>query len=718
MTHFLLSWHGTILCYEKTRLFAASVNDVMTGRASPLLLDQHETLSDGPDCLEVVTGVSQDPVRALALRSGDRYLTCDPDLSLRLSAHCDRWKFFLPLPDCALATLDVLASRTRIGQELRVSEGRLWEAALQLDETGFDPAGFTTDETGAIGHSPTECTLTPWPNETVGDAISSARAACDTGTDRPTFPVWARWEDLPGQVALTSSEPHEPAHLYILGRLCTLLDLFAEAHSCLDALKGAMVEADRLWAKSIVAKSAGDTEGSTALLSRAILSSATDRLDKETIRDCLALVQTGELNQLALWRDHWAKPLFNFDDTFNRALIPGNLPEEAAHHLKQEYYWALEDHWQKCPQSDRIRFLARETALNGESHALSVLRGHEKWLAGDPDAANLHYTEARKHALRSGMQFIHFNQGVFSWLTETTIAPDPNPLSLASWTWRAAPVRTTSPDLCIVAGCDTHYFRFIPKFIASLVQAADTAASPGAIHLYLGVVRPSAEQLEFLESCRATLEAQESNVSLGFAHGSLSYEDAASFTCVRYLMMPEIVRRTHCPILTCDMDAIIPRDFLSQYETLRTSFDYGFRLYAFDRQGVQSMGEPWGFGAGISYFGEPERLPLLANELHDYIVTAYRMENPTNWCIDQCALSAIYHRHLGPLWHELRIRFMDDDPALVVMPHHLGLDKQRFSAWDGIVDTASVFEALGLDPAQALRLGKPSRSQRKTASMF
>lgn len=70
----------------------------MTGRASPLLLDQHETLSDGPDCLEVITGVSQDPVRALALRSGDRYLTCDPDLSLRLSAHCDRWEFFLPLP--------------------------------------------------------------------------------------------------------------------------------------------------------------------------------------------------------------------------------------------------------------------------------------------------------------------------------------------------------------------------------------------------------------------------------------------------------------------------------------------------------------------------------------------------------------------------------------------------------------------------------------------
>lgn len=182
----------------------------------------------------------------------------------------------------------------------------------------------------------------------------------------------------------------------------------------------------------------------------------------------------------------------------------------------------------------------------------------------------------------------------------------------------------------------------------------------------------------------AFFSEKDRGMDVSFAHGQLSYANEATYTCIRYLMLPHIVGQCHCPVLTADCDGYFPQDFPALWQELKSGSDYGFRLYAYNHEGKQIGGEPWGFGAGLSYFGETELLPQIGRYLHNYVQRTYSPENPTNWCIDQCALAQAYSRFVAPRWNDLRIRFMDEGTPLMVMPHHVG-GKDALLEHDGAV---------------------------------
>lgn len=707
MPRFLLSWHGTILCHDTTRLFLALPAMAATGYALPVLLDETNDLVEGPSSLTVIPNVAHDFIDAIGLGSGGSFLTAIPDDTLRLSEACDRWEQFLPVSLDMLPALDALTSRSWMDREGHVARGRLAEFTLALGERRLALDGFEAAPDGTFHHTTTNLFLRPWPDEKVGCALSAVLVALQIGkTDRET--IWAQLPELARQITLVLAEPNQSGHLYYLARLCTLVGLFSEAHLCLEALAGAVNEADRLWARSIVAKSAEDEEAAILLLSKAFTLGARATLDDDAIEHGVARIFSRDDTHRNFMGILGKIRGVSFTDAFDLALVPGKLSPHASHETKAAYYEALEVNWCACPQAGRSAFIARETRLNGVSHSLRLIQGHASWLDGEVAEANAHYDAARILAVQNGFEFMHFNCGAYSWLTDTPRPPEPHALSVAAWQWHWASLPETPPEICLVAGCDATYFRFVPKLLASLIQAAENAEPPAFFHLVLGIADPNDEQVVFLKACSAALIEKNLNVRISFACGPLSYPDGASFSCIRYLILPEIAKRHACSVLTLDIDAMIPRDFSSLVRTLKADYDYGFRLYAFDREGRQFFGEPWGFGAGVSYFGEPDRLPQIAQALHDYIVTAYRTSNTTNWCVDQCALSGVYHRYIAPRWNTLRMRFMDDDPAIIVMPHHVSMDKQAFGAWDGIVDMAPVYSALGIDPELAGRLGKPA----------
>ncbi|NVN01839.1 MULTISPECIES: hypothetical protein [Asaia] len=707
MPRFLLSWHGTILCHEEARLFCAPLADVASGRARPVLVSQCNEMVEGPCSLTVVTDVVSDPEGVIALRAGQTYLTANPDNTMRLSDACDDWEHYLPVSLETLDPLDALTSRRWLDDQTRIIRPRLDSFRISIGDVPCDPRGFAMEPDGAIRHPAIPRPLRPWPNAMAGRALSAVLLALAQGdTGRKT--IWAQWPDLARQVTLTLAEPDHPAHLYYLARLCTLLGLLDEADLCLQALSGAMNEADRLWASSIVAAAADDDEKAAQLLGEAFTKAAGTRHDTAAIAHHTARILAGSLTHRSILRGSATLLQVRFDGAFDLALMPGKLPPDADYHLRADYYHALEEAWSACPQAGRDGFLAQEERLNGVSHALLVIQGHNHWLKGAWEAADACYDQARLRAIEDGFRFIHFNCGAYSWLTDTERPPEPDPLSVENWQWHHAANAAVEPQLCLVAGCDASYFRFVPKFLASLVNALEKAPTPPRIHLVLGLSSPTGKQLDFLTQCSASLAASGSSLALSFAHGRLTHPDGASYASLRYLLMPEIVKRQSCPVLTLDIDAMIPSDFPDLIATLQADFDYGFRLYAFDGAGHQYFGEPWGFGAGVSYFGETDHLPVIAQALHDYLVTAYRSANPTNWCVDQCALSAVYHRHIAPRWDSLRIRFMDDDPAIVIMPHHVGMDKRSFGAWEDIVDMDPVFTRLGINPDHARLLGRPA----------
>ncbi|MFT8478850.1 hypothetical protein [Gluconobacter oxydans] len=343
----------------------------------------------------------------------------------------------------------------------------------------------------------------------------------------------------------------------------------------------------------------------------------------------------------------------------------------------------------------RQALLELDRRFNGDSYWNTLCSGHQFWLAGNVNAADSQYAAAKALSIRTGLMPIHYNCGVLSWLSgnacEGMEQPVPDRLGMGEWHWEASVAPAAQcPALCLVFGCDAGYFRFLPKLLLSLLRVCASRPDPAfRIRLCLGIDTSTPEQLAFMRELINAVSQRDFGLDVTLAHGRLTWRDAATYTAIRYLMLPEVVRRYSCPVITADCDGYFPDDFLTLFDDLRNTADYGFRLYAYNHEGRQTFGEPWGFGAGISWFGEADRLPEIAAFLHDYLQVAYDPANPTNWCIDQCALVQSFRRFVVPRWSDLRIRFMDEGTPLMVMPHHVG-GKDELLRQDGTVSMQDV----------------------------
>ncbi|PHY94305.1 hypothetical protein CSR02_06540 [Acetobacter pomorum] len=370
-----------------------------------------------------------------------------------------------------------------------------------------------------------------------------------------------------------------------------------------------------------------------------------------------------------------------FDPAFDFLMAPLPLAMLGAKDVRQVYAHQFEQMASACTQPERLQLVQADQALNGVQYWNQVVAGHYAWLNQDRTSADPHYATARKLSITSGIEAIHYNCGVYTWLPEGAAhnlheQQVTDQLGFGGWHWHssAAPERTEAdtPDACIVMGCDSAYFRFVPKLVMSLAKACQAQPDQGRFRLCLGVDRPTDEQLTLLRDLVAFFSAKDRGMDFTFVHGQLTHADQATYTCIRYLMLPHIVNQWPCPVLTADCDGYFPQDFPTLWKELTSSADYGFRLYAYNHDGKQRYGEPWGFGAGLSYFGEMALLPQIGQYLHNYVQRTYSTENPTNWCIDQCALAQAYYRFIASRWNDLRIHFMDEGTPLMVMSHHVG----------------------------------------------
>ncbi|GBQ85693.1 hypothetical protein [Asaia krungthepensis] len=703
MARFLLTWHGAIVCWEHGILRPASLTEVAKGHVTPLLLDESLSIVDGPSCIRIEPAHSDAHPGAIVIRSGSLHVSCRNGQEFLPVPQQAGWEHFMPLMPENVSLLAYCCETTWVTEDRHLAKAQCSEFALSFGNERFALDALHLSPGGDTLTLPDGRRYTAFPDVAFATAVKTVETLLRDPETIHISSVWANGSQLAEALFHVITIPHHAPHLYHLARLCALLDLNEAALACLDALVGRMTTAELSWARAIVVYRQGKENDARDCLRDALLDAATRSQREPLILRTMERFLAPGFHPLVVSRI--ANELYQvyFDAEFLKPLVPSRLPADAGYELRQAYLQTIEELWGHCHSDKRELFIETEHEANGESHALRIVQGHEAWYRGATDQANAHYERARQLSMESGLHFVHFNCGAYSWLTGSPRSAEPDPLDLSGWTWdwHGGEDGEEQPDLCVVAGSDKGYFRFVPKLIASLVQGCAEGTRPGMIRLVLGIASPNPDQIAFLQRVALALSAARSPVALSFAHGILAHNDGATFSCIRYLMMPEIVTRFSCPVMTTDMDAMFPADFLPLSEDLRARYDYGFRLYAFDKEGRQFMGEPWGFGAGVSFFGETALLPTLAQGLHDYIRTAYLTANPTNWCIDQCALAAVFHHHLKPRWAALRIRFMDIPPTPVVMPHHTGMDKNGFAAWDGIVSTDRIYSALGIDPAEA-----------------
>ncbi|WP_025885355.1 hypothetical protein [Asaia prunellae] len=321
MPHFLLSWHGTILCHDSTRIFPASLDDADAGRATPILIDTGSSLVPELSSHSIHPDIAPDFPGAVALRSGETYLTVTSEGNVGESETRDQQALFLPLSKDILPLLNVLTSRDWADGNGHVVRGQLKELSLFLGETRLDPRGFENGPEGTILHHVSGTVLHSWPNENVERALAAVRSASETG-EPGKHAIWAQWSELEGQIALVHAHRDHPPHLYYLARLCTLLGLFNEANLCLDALRGAINEIDLLVARSIVASCAEDDIVSALLLSQAFKKATLTRLETAEIEDYATRIRMGEFTHKRVLNDMRFRYQIALDAAFETALMP------------------------------------------------------------------------------------------------------------------------------------------------------------------------------------------------------------------------------------------------------------------------------------------------------------------------------------------------------------------------------------------------------------
>ncbi|GBQ96152.1 hypothetical protein ACFFGF_06440 [Asaia lannensis] len=705
MTDILLSWHGAIVCRQGGMLLPASIEDVVAGRAQPV------EIASGHDLpFELVPAGFENDMPVMALRAGPLHISCREGKTFLAVGHCAAWEHFLIIDAGILPSLTAACAHNWLLESGEILRPRLEAFVFVLGEARIPLHLLCLSCDGEIMHLDNHAQAVRWPSPAFDRAIASilpilGRVGSDQGCGRSP---WADPLDLSRQLLLTMTDVTEIRHLFFLARLCLLIGLDDEAALCIAALQGTSYEIEALALSALHARMLGDEIGCTKALNDIAdiiegASSCSDAFSPSEFRECLGR----PFCHASLW-PHLEKMLGRpLDPGFDDLLVPERLPPQLDFQSHSLYTARLEEKWGHCPADKRQVFLDEERRLNGQSHSLALLEGHKAWLEGERDKADAHYSMARSLSRANKRYVAHFNAGLYTWRSSEPFDPGPRPLNIDSWRWYGMPQNRAGEKaekkLVLAVGCDQRYFAFLPRLIASLIQACIQAErpdwlQPGSIQLVVGLAGGTDRHVGFLAAVSDALQRHRSPVALAFAQGSLRHCDPASFSCLRYLLLPEVTRLMSGPVMTLDADALFPADFVALADALTRDFDYGFRLYAYDRDGRQIAGEPWGFGAGVSYFGETALVPVIAQELHDYIVGTYHSSNPTNWCIDQCALSTVYHRHIAPRWNALRIRFMDDPPPIVLMPHHLGMDKKAFSQWDEIVPMSVIYRDLGLDP--------------------
>ncbi|CAI3957293.1 unnamed protein product [Commensalibacter communis] len=339
-----------------------------------------------------------------------------------------------------------------------------------------------------------------------------------------------------------------------------------------------------------------------------------------------------------------------------------------------------------------------ECDKNGASPWYHLCMGRLAWILQDRKQADLHFKQAKKLSIEQNIIFTTADCGIYTWLSDEEINKFPSlqegndPFQLKMWQWSYADLKGNHPDTSIILGCDFKYFRYFPKFLFSLLKAHVQNNYQEKTVISICLDNPSPEQIRFLRKTAAHIHLYIPNFYLTFGYGLCPYQDGAYFASIRYLFAPELFELYPTQTFIIDIDAFAYPDFYTRLQDIKTKYDFGLRIYAFDQKGNQISGEPWCLGAGILYLGDLEKTKFILQFLKQYVNYAYDPKNPLNWCIDQCALVQAFNYYIKPHWNQLRVTDIDHNPPFL-LSHIIG-EKDDFYNYEGIIDIDNFQEVL------------------------
>jgi capsular polysaccharide transport system ATP-binding protein len=268
-----------------------------------------------------------------------------------------------------------------------------------------------------------------------------------------------------------------------------------------------------------------------------------------------------------------------------------------------------------------IDALLADEAQADESAAVLANLGHAR-IADDDIAGGIQYY-AQASSLASGRELIHFARGIHTAKLATEV-----PRVAADH--RAQPARD-KPELVHLFACDAGYFR---RFAPALVESSARKRGEARVLIHAHIVDPDPEAMELAARLGAefglvvTTEQSPETITEFVVR-------RAYFTCARFLVAPELLRRYDCPILVTEADCLMNWDW-SDLKVHVAGADAGYM-----HSGLWNW-VPWTkIAAGICLF-TPSRVGLgHADYIARYIDHAFQREGGGAvdlWTVDQVAL--------------------------------------------------------------------------------
>lgn len=385
---------------------------------------------------------------------------------------------------------------------------------------------------------------------------------------------------------------------------------------------------------------------------------------------------------------------------FNILILPYDISNknEVVRYAYSVFFVMLCNGLQWIDNGQLKALLEEEYRLNGSNPWYHLCMGRLNWILNNREQTDIHFKKAKALSIEQKLTFTTGDCGVYTWLSDQEIKNLPHlqqnhdPFQLKMWQWFYADLKEEKPDISIILGCDFKYFMYFPKFLLSLIKAHKENDYQEKTVISLCLDNPSPDQIRFLRETATYIHQHIPAFYLTFGYGLSPYRDGAYFASIRYLFAPEIFQLYPTQTFIVDIDAYAHTDFYSKVNYIREHYDFALRIYAFDQHGNQKSGEPWCLGAGILYLGDLEKTRSILQFLKQYVNYAYDPNNPTNWCIDQCALVQAFDYYIRPFWDRLRITDIDYNPPFL-LAHIIG-EKDAFYRHEGVIDIDNFKENL------------------------
>ncbi|MFT8419536.1 MAG: hypothetical protein ABF636_12015 [Acetobacter sp.] len=710
---YLLSFHGALVGCTGQHLHPLCPTAGTNRATTPVMLDAtHHTLAPGGAFVrpQSIDTIANRPL--VALRAGNAYLSSRNPTQFDAVPLCATWEHFLLLTpertDLLRSLLrgtwhegrTFLGRPTCTGHELQLGPHK-WPVEQLEAEIRGDTLTLWTSTT------PNRVTLSACPSRTLETLLENVAELLDVGAFRHALNPWATVDDVREQVLKLSITPAAVAPCIVLAQLCCQFGQGELGAQFVAYAQSFAPMADLLWLQALIALRMHDHARAADLLELALRERYPKQDFSATLPALLTRLRQGEDTLLLVPDMLYEHDLPGFDERFDTLLVPMRLAKGNGADLRQIYAMLFENAYQRLNTTTDLRLLETEARLNGLNWWTETAMGHASWLAGLTAEADAHYAMARRLTLQEGAMPEPENAGIFSWLgaqacSQLASRAVPDRTGVSRWVWQFSTAEA-SPALCLVFACDSAHFHLLPGLILSLLQAYRQDRSSGPVQLCLGVANPNAEQLAFLRTIATWLEQYATSLRLSFGHGTTTGRDAALEPALRYLILPDIVARFRCPVITGDCAGYFPANTATLARTLKNTATYGFDLTRFSHDGRQTSGTPWSIGTDMAYFGEPERLPSIAAFMSDYLNTVYTPQSTVHTAMDRCALAQVLRHFITPRWNTLSVRFLNEGPAILVMP------AKNLAAGAVLVSQADVLHDLAVNtPRRSIKPGQPT----------